>query len=323
MVEDFKASSSEFIILDLRVAAPFDGLRSDHYLSSKIKRLSRNKASRIIQQGDLLRKGHALKPSSRVHADEILQLRRPVLDEPDAPEHFATLYRDDKIWVIDKPAGLAVHPSARYFHGTLTQLLRRQQEQRGETGPIPRLCHRLDRDTSGVLVLATDLDAERRIKQGFAKGLIKKTYWALVEGVPQQQEFTVDSPLMAGLGEIRIQMRAHPDGLTALTHFKRLAVLDGRSLIVCRPMTGRTHQIRAHLAIAGFPIVGDKMYGPQGEDWFLRQQAGLAEVGELAWSRHCLHAHELHMLPELNIQPCDFTAPWPSDLPEIPSEFEC
>lgn len=314
-------SQVEFIILDLRVDAQFDGLRADNYLCRKIKRLSRSKARQIIVQGDLQRNHAAIKPATRVHGEEILQLRRPVQQEPDAPEHFSTLYRDDKIWVIDKPAGLAVHPSARYFYGTLTQLLRRQQEQRGESGPIPRLCHRLDRDTSGVLVLATELDAERIIKQGFARGLIKKTYWALVEGVPEKEEFSIDAPLMAGLGEIRIQMREHVDGLVALTHFKRLAAWDNRSLIACRPMTGRTHQIRAHLAIAGFPLVGDKMYGPQGEDWFLRQQAGAAELDELAWPRHCLHARELHMMPELNIEPRDFIAPWPGDLPEIPNKF--
>lgn len=308
----------------IHVDLHYEGLRADHFLCKKIKRLSRSKARHIMSSGDLLRDNQPLKPSSRVHGGETLSLWRVPPPEPAAPEHFATLYRDAKLWVIDKPAGLAVHPSARYFRSTLTQLLRRQQEARGEHGRIPSLCHRLDRETSGVLILATDLDTERRIKQGFAHSLIKKTYWALVQGVPSEARFSVDAPLLAGQGEIRIKMSAHRDGLPALTHFERLAVQGQRSLIACYPQTGRTHQIRAHLAIAGYPIVGDKMYGEKGAQWFLRQQAGEDEAclnAELDWPRHCLHAKSLHILPELGVTPADFAAPWPDDLPPLPSSL--
>jgi 23S rRNA pseudouridine1911/1915/1917 synthase len=311
------------ICLTLRVDPHLHGLRADQFLSTKIPRLSRSRAAAIVRAGDLRRAGRALRAASRVRGDEELALWRTPPDEPAAPERFGVLHDDDRLLVIDKPAGLAVHPSARYFRTTLTQLLRRQAAGEG-AAMIPRPCHRLDRETSGVLLLARDLDVERRLKRAFARGGIHKTYWALVEGRVARARLTIDLPLAPAGGAIRIKMGAVPGAPPACTRVERLAVLGERSLLACHPLTGRTHQIRAHLALVGHPILGDKIYGSQGDDWFVRWAEGgdaAASVDELAWPRQCLHARALELDPRLGLTPLRFVAPWPADLPPLPAEL--
>ncbi|MFH1807911.1 MAG: RluA family pseudouridine synthase [Pseudomonadota bacterium] len=309
------------ICLSLHVDPQLDGQRADQFLATKIRRLSRSRASAIVKNGDLRRDGRALRPASRVRGDEILSLWRTPPEEPAAPESFEVLHDDDHLLVIDKPAGLAVHPSARYFRTTLTQLLRRQAGSADAV--VPRICHRLDRETSGVLLLARTLDVERRLKRAFAHGQVHKTYWALVEGSVSATPQRIDIPLGPLGGAIRIRMGAVPDAPPARTEVRLLAALGDRSLVACYPRTGRTHQIRAHLSLIGHPIVGDKIYGGQGEDWFLRWAEGgeaAASVDELGWPRQCLHARALELDPDLGVAPQFFVAPWPTDLPEIPQE---
>ncbi len=318
-------TEAERIRIELVVDPHLDGLRADSFLATKIRRLSRSRAQQIVRAGDLRRGDEVLKPASRVHADERLALWKTPLVEPEAPEHYDVLHDDARLLVINKPAGLAIHPSARYYHTTLTQLLRRQHDAQGLSGLVPRPCHRLDRETSGVLLLARELETERCLKQAFERGQVHKLYWALVEGQVVEQRFEVDLPLAPGGGAIRIRMTPRDDGAPAHTVFERLAVLGDRSLVACFPRTGRTHQIRAHLAARGYPIVGDKIYGAQGEDWFLRWAEGgeeAAPLAELAWPRHCLHARALELDPQLDVTPRRFVAPWAEDLPALPDGLE-
>lgn len=309
---------TERIELALTVERHLAGTRADIYLSTRIPRLSRSRARRIIAAGDLRRQQQPLKPSSRVREGEQLTLQRTLPEEPEAPEDFAVIAEQNGLMVIDKPAGLTIHPTARYFRTTITQLMLRQG--RAVDGFLPRPCHRLDRETSGVLVLACNRSLERQVKQAFFRGLVSKTYWALVEGTPEQERFSVDIPLAPGGSAIRIRMCEQADAPAALTHFRLLRRLGSRSLLACYPKTGRTHQIRAHLGLAGYPIVGDKIYGAQGESWFLRWAEGgeaAAPVSELSWPRHCLHAHELTLPPLLDLPQQTYRAAWPQDLPPI------
>lgn len=308
---------------ELRVGVQRDGLRADVYLALRLPRLSRQRARDIVRGGDLHRDGQPLKPASRVRDGDVLTLWRGIPDEPPPEEAppLTVIHDSERLLVLDKPAGLAVHPTARYLKSTVTWLLGARAAP-GERTPNP--CHRLDRETSGVLVLARCLDTERRIKRAFATGLVTKTYLALVEGAPGEEAFSVDVPIAPGGGVVSIRMEATPSAPPARTDFRVVARLGERALLACRPHTGRTHQIRAHLALAGWPIVGDKMYGVEGPEWFARYmgceepEEARALVGTLAWPRQCLHALRLELDASLGVTPLVFEAPWPADLPALP-----
>jgi len=172
------------------------------------------------------------------------------------------LFIDAEALVIDKPAGLAVHPgpsTPRSLEDHLDAL--RFGFQRKPT-PV----HRLDRDTSGCLLLARNPKAHRRFQQAFEEGRVEKLYWAVLEGVPEGESGTIDMPLAkTSSREAGWRMVPSPKGKHAVTHWQRLAVVDGRALVAFRPETGRTHQIRVHAASGiGVPILGDPVYGRGG-----------------------------------------------------------
>jgi 23S rRNA pseudouridine1911/1915/1917 synthase len=200
-----------------------------------------------------------------------------------------------------------VHPSARYLHRTLTAWLR----ARAVDDRIAHPCHRLDRETSGVLVCAKTAGAERLVKRAFMEGKVKKTYLAVVRG-SIDESFVMKRPLalQGERGLVRIRMVEDVLGQEAETAFVRLAFDErvDRSLVACFPRTGRQHQIRAHLFSAGAPIVGDKLYA-MGDAWFDTFTRGEADETVLEHSRHALHASALR-LDDGRV----FTAPLPDDL---------
>ncbi len=170
------------------------------------------------------------------------------------------LYRDGMMLVIDKPAGIAVHRGPKggenledYFHALRFGLPR-----------IPALAHRLDRDTSGCLVLGRHHKALEKLGLLFKQGKITKAYWAIVEGGPEQDEGLIDLPLGRLDARRGWWMKPDPAGLPAKTHWRVLGRADGRTLLELAPLTGRTHQLRVHCQALGFPILGDSIYGHGG-----------------------------------------------------------
>ena len=271
------------------------GLRLDHFIKTQISRLSRTKIQQVIgtqlSRGD----GHTLKPATTVAAGERYLIRRPARAEPPCPRTFTTLYADQRLLVIDKPAGLPVHASAKFYFNTLTRVL--GEKYPGE--PELQIAHRLDRETSGCLVVARDRAAAVTLKQAFAsKTAVSKQYLALVHGQPPwDTETTIDLPLRVALpGDPtrlpHVRMLTGPGGAQAITRVRVEQRGPDTALVRCTLVTGRQHQIRAHLAALGFPIVGDKLYA-HGEDAFIRYcDEGL--VPDLAalfvLPRHALHA---------------------------------
>ncbi|MCA9547894.1 MAG: RluA family pseudouridine synthase, partial [Myxococcales bacterium] len=208
--------------------------------------------------------------------------------------------------VLDKPAGLAVHPTAARFEATVTRWLARHHP---EAEPV----HRLDVETSGVLVCARHALAHRTLKAAFADRGVHKRYRAVVEGLPEADRWVVDTPLGFDAGSA-VRLKMGPGDLPARTAFEVVRRGRRRALIAAEPLTGRQHQIRVHAQLSGHPLVGDKLYGPD-ERIFLAHLDGAvtpAMWAALGHPRHALHAASVRF--EWRGQTRAFEAPWPAEL---------
>ncbi len=311
-----------------------DGYRVDRFLQARIGRLSRTRIQTIIGQGQLrFAAGPTIvRVSTRVRAGDRLVLLRPAPPEPAVPMHYVELHRDDALLVLNKPAGLPVHPTARYHRHTLTALMR------SELGPDHgwQMAHRIDRETSGVLVFGKGVAHRSRrdppsgaglLKRAFAQRAVHKTYLAIVHGTLREAA-SIDIPLAFDPNStISIKMGAVPEsegGLPAQTHVQPIEYgsFGGGpiTLVRCTPRTGRQHQIRVHLAEHGFPLLGDKMYGVD-EQLFRDMADGLLTMEEVerevGLSRQALHAYELTLPHPGTGEPFDIRAPWPPLLAEV------
>ncbi len=295
----------------------YAGWRLDRYLKEKIRRLSRERVQHLIEHRLEVEGGRKLKPSSRVQPGLRFALLKEAEPEPETPMEFGVVHDDGDLLVVDKPAGLPVHPTARYAAHTFTGLARaRFPDRKVDPG------HRIDRETSGLLACGTRPEVTRVLKRDFAKGRVAKTYLALALGVPDRDHFTVEAPLaLTGASAVRVRMHADPSGLASVTEFEvlgRRAAPDGApvTLMACRPRTGRQHQIRAHLHCAGLHMVGDKIYGPDETifDRFTKGELTEEDRQVLRLPRHALHAWRLSLPHPLTRQPLSLEAPLPADL---------
>ena len=279
----------------LTVPPELAGLRLDHFVKTQITRLSRTRIQAIIGEQLTRSDGFHPKPATIVAANEHYVIRRPARAEPPCPRTSTVLHADPRCYVIDKPAGLPVHASAKFYFNTLTRVL----GERFPDEPELQICHRLDRETSGCLVVARDRAAAAIIKDAFAtKTAVTKEYLAVVHGAaPWDVEATIDLPLrVAQPGDPtrlpHVRMLAGPGGSQAITRVRVERRAGDYSLVRCTLVTGRQHQIRAHLAARGFPIVGDKLYA-HGDDAFIRycDEGLVPDLAELfVTPRHLLHA---------------------------------
>jgi 23S rRNA pseudouridine1911/1915/1917 synthase len=266
------------------------GLRLDRWLAIEMPRLSRTRAQRIVEDWAFDAAARPLGAAHRMRHNEVVVVFRPRWEEPEVPREVALLHVDDDVIALDKPAGLPVHPTAKFHHNTLTAVL-------AERFPRERvvLAHRLDRETSGVILAARTHEAERHLKGAFAGRDIEKTYQAVVHGVIAEDRFEVDAPLCLEGGEVGVRMCVRPiarGGMASRTRFEVLERLDGFTRVACHPETGRQHQIRVHLAHAGHAIVGDKLYA-HGDAVFLASLDGALDDETralLLLERHALHA---------------------------------
>lgn len=238
------------------------------------------------------------------------------IGEPATPQTVREIYCDASILVIDKPAGLPMHPSNRYLHGTVVGRLRTQY---GEN--FAAAVHRLDRETSGVVVCARHREAARAMGFAFERGQVRKEYLTVVEGTAPEAAFTVDAPIAVGGAVVRIATRVDFEaGKPASTHFVREQSFtrDGLPFEVLRafPKTGRRHQVRLHVQHAGMRVVGDKIYG-HDENFYVRfceLTLQPADWARLRLPRHALHAAAIEFPHPADGRPMRFEAPLPDDL---------
>jgi len=290
------------------------GYRLDRFLQKKIRRLSRARIQRIIH-GDCDVEGRSARPNMRVYPGQRVSFRRPAPSEPEVPRNIGIIHTDPDFYVIEKPAGLPIHPTARYHYSTLTAVLR----ERFPGEPL-QVAHRLDRETSGLMLVARSSEAGSKLKSAFQRRLVHKRYLAIVHGdlpIADGQELLIDQPLGPAQTTVRVRVAVVPvseGGLPSQTVVRVLQRFPGHTLVECRPHTGRQHQIRVHLWHLGYPIVGDKLY--PDEDLFIRwaEEGDEAIADQVALPRHALHAAGISFPHPSSGQSVTFSADLPSDL---------
>jgi 23S rRNA pseudouridine1911/1915/1917 synthase len=318
-------------LLHFEVEANYAGWPLARYVAEKLRRpLDPALLDKILRGSSLVHREPALLPDTPVWPGLRFALRKRSSGDQGEPPEIPVVYEDSALLVVDKPAPLALHPSARYFVSTLTHAL--ATRHRNAAGNKPDPAHRLDRETSGLVACGRDPQNTRALKAAFARRDVEKSYLALVEGAPEG-DFEVDLPLAVGTPRVKVKVRVDPQGMPSLTAFRtqrRYADAEGRplALLRCIPRTGRQHQIRAHLLAAGFPLVGDKLYGPD-EGIFLKlaeSRTSPPPRGEfdplltaderraLRHVRHALHADELSLPHPSSGERMRFSAPLPQDL---------
>jgi 23S rRNA pseudouridine1911/1915/1917 synthase len=286
--------------VELRVPPEHAGERLDALLAVPLG--SRSRAQRLIDAGQVTVDGRSRPKRHRVASGELIvvdetDLRpRPAPDAVPAP--FRVAYEDAQLLVVDKPAGVVVHPARGHATGTLVQALAGRAGG-GDDPERPGIVHRLDRDTSGLLVVARDEATHRALKAALQRREITREYLALVEGRPPARTGTIDAPIGRDRRDRTVMSTDTDDPREAVTHFEIERALPETTLLRVRLETGRTHQIRAHLKAIGHPVVGDPAYGTPG-------RYGL--------ERQFLHAARLAFAHPSTGAPVDVTSPLPGDL---------
>jgi 23S rRNA pseudouridine1911/1915/1917 synthase len=307
------------VVLTFEVARDHAGIRLDRFIQLRIPRLSRSRAQKIIRACAYRSDGSRRRPSEIVKAGEVVLLVRENFVEPECPLHFDVLVDDGAVLALDKPSGLPMHPTATYHKHTLSQLLR--QRYAGENAFVPAIAHRLDRETSGVVLCGRTAVAERALKMAFEAHRVRKTYLAIVRGELERDVMSIDLPMAPVREGLHVLMQIqHDGGLPAHTELRVLARGGGHSLLELKPRTGRQHQLRVHLSAIGHPIVGDKLYGPEREAPFLQYiETGMTPElhAQLGHERQALHAHSVCFAHPTTGEETTISAPLPPDLDQL------
>jgi 23S rRNA pseudouridine1911/1915/1917 synthase len=314
------------------VSAADKGERLDRYLARSASGLSRSRLKALILAGEVTIDGTTIRdPGHRVNFGDMIVVTIPP-DEPAAPQGedipLVVVYEDGDLIVIDKPKGLVVHPAAGNRTGTLVNaLISHCGASLSGIGGVkrPGIVHRLDKDTTGLLVVAKSDTAHRALAAQFADhgrtGPLKRSYLAFVWGTPDRRKGTIDAPL-GRHRQARDKITVRPDGRPAVTHYEVLETYPGpdgkpvASLIACRLETGRTHQIRVHLAHIGHPLLGDQAYGTGFKTKAALLPAGAQGALE-ALERQALHAHILGFEHPSSHKSLEFKSALPGDLARL------
>ncbi len=292
-----------------------DGLRLDRFVAEADRDWSRSQVARWIRDGHVTRNGVAGKPGALLRAGDVVEVTPPaVAPSPLLPQAIPLdiLFEDEHLIAVNKPPGLVIHPAAGNPDGTLVNALLAHCRDLSGVGGVerPGIVHRLDRDTSGVLVAAKSDAAHRALSLAFRWRTTDKRYLGVVYGAMAAPEGVIDRPIARHPSE-RKRMAVVPGGRPARTLWTLREPLAGTSLVECRLITGRTHQIRVHLAHIGHAVVGDPVYA--GRQWrSVEPQAAAAACR--AFPRQALHAWRLTIAHPGSGQPITFEAPLPDDM---------
>ncbi len=308
-------------------------LRIDKFLMDKLPNATRNKVQAGIKEGHVLVNGKMVKQNYKVHPADVItvELPEPPRNTDVVPEDIPLniVFEDDHLLVVNKPAGMVVHPAYNNWTGTLVNALvwhfNHLPEMKGNEGR-PGLVHRIDKDTSGLLVIAKTEKAMNGLAKQFFDHSIERTYYAVVWGEPKEDEGTIDVNLGRSLKDRRITA-PFPEGdfgRTAITHYKTLKQLRYVSLVQCNLETGRTHQIRAHMKYLGHPLFNDATYG--GNEVvkgtrFTKYKAFVHNCFK-AIPRQALHAKSLGFIHPITKKQMQFDSELPDDFKILLDKWE-
>ncbi|MDD5167921.1 MAG: RluA family pseudouridine synthase [Syntrophales bacterium] len=312
MNDNFPEQSHHYIIEEEDV-----GMRLDLFLSRSLPSISRSQLQKDVEEGRALvngrktKAGHKLKKGDAVDVE--LPEPIPCYIEPEAME-LTILYEDAHLLVLDKPAGLVVHPACGHHGGTLVGgLLHHCRDLSGIGGVLrPGIVHRLDKDTSGLMVVAKTDAVHRALSDQFKERRVKKTYQALVYGNIREETGIIDLPIGRHPVERQMMSTKSRRGKEALTRWEVRERFAAVTLLDVSIETGRTHQIRVHLNAVGYPVVGDPVYGKSRNFLDARSRAFKEHVKRL--NRQALHAGRLRFLHPVRKIDLEFTAPLPPDM---------
>ena len=302
----------------IRLAPGYSGWRLDRALADALPTLSRERLKALIRSGAVEADGTAVRdPATKVRGTESFHIAVP---DPEPAHNEAqdiplrVIFEDEHLLVVDKPAGLVVHPAAGNRDGTLVNaLLHHCGGSLSGIGGVarPGIVHRIDKDTSGLLVVAKTDVAHEGLSKQFAAHSMDRRYLAIISGVPKVGEGTVDAPLArSSANRKKIAIVKDGRGKRAVTHWRRLDVLRDAALVECRLETGRTHQVRVHMASIGHPLLGDPVYGGAG-----KSHRDLLK--SLNFVRQALHAAELGFVHPVSKRRLSFASGMPSDMQEL------
>lgn len=287
----------------LLIEATDQGLRLDKWLSLRLPHDSREVWKRRIQEGMVTVNDERVNPSRVLNAgdrvDILIESTKAEPKEETAPPALRVLFEDEWLLVVDKPAGLVVHPAHGHASGTLADAIGALYPEGLSDlsgADRPGIVHRLDKDTSGVMLIARHNDIHEKLSLLFRRRTIERDYDAVVWGTPASLAGLIDAPIARG-DVNRKKMVVREDGKEAQTEFQVISQMDDMSRLRCRLLTGRTHQIRVHLAYIGHPVVGDRLYG------------GRRGAKDLEF--HLLHASRLSFLHPVSETQLTVTSPLP------------
>lgn len=326
-----------------RVKAKGFAMRLDHFLAHHLKWRSRSSVQTLVKDGyvevDAARpdapegtgqRRVERRPGARLQHGSRVVIRIPdeyrALLEGETSDELEVLYEDVDALAVEKPPLVAIHPSGRHMTDTLIQRVHLRFRDEIEAGRmLPRLCHRLDRETSGVVLVGKRPATHGALTTQFEDRLVEKDYLAILDGEPPEREGSIDAPIrLSTTSPVELEMTTAADGLPCKTDWTVLDVADGRTLVRLRIHTGRQHQIRVHMAAIGAPLVGDKLYGPD-RTIFLRAAAGEMtdfDRERLVIDRHALHSHRLVFTTPRSGESVEVTSGLPRDLVEAFPEFD-
>ncbi len=306
-------------VIEFKIVEQEQDIRLDRYLASRPLGLSRSRIQELIKTGAVKVNCSVSKPSYNLKAGDLISLIiPPPTPQSIEPEEvpFDILYEDEAIIFLDKPAGVVVHPAPGHFSGTLVHgLLYHCKDLSGIGGVLrPGIVHRLDKDTSGLMVVAKSDRAHEALIKQFKQGEVKKEYIALIHGVPVPRQGKIELPIARHPKKRKEMAVTKSGGRMALTVWKVLETYYSNSFSVLsvKIKTGRTHQIRVHLSHLGHPVIGDPVYG-YGKNWWKRRpefnKAGLSPPG-----RQMLHSRTLGFKHPVTGKYQEYHAPIPEDM---------
>lgn len=301
------------------------GTRLDKYLAAKIKDTSRTKIQEAIKEGYVTVNGNAEKASYNVDLGDVLDVRLPIPKPPEIEAEKIPLdiiYEDKDLLIVNKDANMVVHPAYGNWSGTLVNALMWHTDELSETDDTvrPGIVHRLDKDTSGLLVVAKHTKVHRILSEYFQTKDIERTYWAIVWGIPDDREGTITGAIGRDpYNRKRMAVVPEDDGKHAITHYKVLEYFDHLSLLELKLETGRTHQIRVHLADNNLWVFGDQKYGGDSVRYGSNTGSRKQMFSNLFKSlqRQCLHAKTLGFEHPTTGEMMEFDSELPGDFQQV------